>query len=286
MKSKELPLVSVVVPSYQQGRFIENTLLSILNQNYKNTEVIVVDGGSIDNTLVVLKRYENRITYISEPDNGQSEAINKGFSIARGEIVSWLNSDDIYPDCRAISWIVDAFKLHPEYDLIYGNFIEIDNFNRVLRMYKRPGYSFSRLLRIGYISQPATFFRRRVIDAMPVKEDLNYAMDLEYWLRAHRLKFRFSHVNSLIAAERLHEDAKCVKSTNLMAREARTVRMQYGARFTRMFPLYRFIDRLFLYACRISAIGVLFSYRRHPGYLAIPLSFDGALIRTIMFRKT
>lgn len=275
------PLVTVVVPSFNQGQYIEDSLKSILNQDYPNIEVIVMDGGSTDLTLKVLKRYEERITYFSEPDKGQSHAINKGFRLAKGEIVAWLNSDDIYPDRRAIRKMVEAFISHPEFDLIYGDFIEIDSSNNVLKIYKRPKYSLPRLLRIGYISQPATFFRKKVIEVMPVREDLRYAMDLEYWLRASRLKFRTSSLNYLIAAERIHGDAKCVRDRNKMVAEARLVREFYGAKYDQWHQAMRFLDRLWLYILRITGIYQIIFYKSNPGNLTVPLGFDGAIARTL-----
>ena len=129
--NNEFPLISIVVPSYNQGKFIEDTLLSILNQDYPNKEVIVVDGGSTDQTVGILKKYSQRITYVSENDNGQSDAVNKGFRMASGSFMGWLNSDDIYPDRHAVSKIVFEFNRDPSADLIYGNFLEIDGNNRV-----------------------------------------------------------------------------------------------------------------------------------------------------------
>ena len=285
MVHESIPLVSIIVPSFNQGRFIQNTIRSILNQDYRNVEVIVVDGGSTDNTLDVLERLKDRVTYVSERDKGQSDAINKGFGMANGDIVTWLNSDDIYPDRTTISRIVSAFRHSPEYDFVYGDFIEIDANNRVLKIYKRPRYSHARLLRIGYISQPATFFRRVVIDAMLVREDLRYAMDLEYWLRAHSLNFKFKHIEYLIAAERVHEDAKCVRDNSDMVREARTVRSMYGARFDRFYEIYRFLDRVLLYLLRMPGVFNLITYRNSPERLTIPLTFEGAIKRTLLFRK-
>lgn len=284
MKTENQPLVSIIVPSYNQGHFIEDTLKSILNQNYPNLEVVVFDGGSTDETVSILERYADRIRFTSKPDNGQSDAVNKGFRAAKGDIIGWLNSDDIYPDRRAVSRMVEAFTEYPDADLIYGDFIEIDGENRVLKIYKRPAFSFSRLLRIGYISQPATFIRKRVINSILVREDLTYAMDTEYWLRAYTHGFKFRHIDALIAAERLHEDAKCVADTDEMVAEARKIRMGYGASFGHLYPLLRFLDRVLLFVYRIFGIRDLISIRRQPERLTIPLSVEGAVKRTIMFR--
>jgi len=281
MKSDELPLVSVVVPSYNQGQFIEDTLKSILGQHYPRIEIIVVDGASTDGTLSVLKRYRDRITFISEPDNGQSEAINKGFRMANGDIVAWLNSDDIYPVRAAVGQMVDAFHRWPYADLIYGDFIEIDTNNRVVKYHRRPAFSIKRLLRVGYISQPATFFRRRVIERMSICEDLQYAMDLEYWLRAYKFGFLIKHVRFPIAGERLHSEAKCVKATADMADEAWSIRKEYGANLTITYRALRCFDRLFLYLTRLPAVLKLINYRRASGCLTVRLHFDGAIKRTL-----
>lgn len=283
MTEKSMPLVSIVIPSYNQGRFIESTIQSILKQDYKNLEIIVCDAQSCDETLDILERYRDQIRYISEKDHGQSNAINKGFEMSRGNIVTWLNSDDIYPDKRAISKIVSTFQ-SDGCDIVYGNFIEIDAEDRVLKFHRRPGYSYKRLLRIGYISQPATFLTRRVIEAMPVREDLVYALDLEYWLRAHSLRFKFRHINFLVAAERVHADAKCVKDNDKMIHEARMVRAAYGAKFGRMHELFRFIDRVLLYSYRFSGIFELLTYRSEPEKLTVPLNFEGSVKRTLSLR--
>lgn len=285
MNTESNPLLSVIVPSYNQGQFIEDTIRSILNQDYTNIEVIVVDGKSSDGTLDVLMRYKDLITYVSESDESQSDAINKGFRIAKGDIITWLNSDDIYPDRKAVNRIIMAFTQNQHCDCIYGDFIEIDGTNRVLRIHKCPSYSHARLLRIGYISQPATFFRRRLINSMPVREDLQYAMDLEYWLRAHSLNFKFKHINFVISAERLHEDAKCVRDNIEMESEARAVRLNYGANFNRLYAIYRFFDRVLLYFLRLLGIFDLATYRNAPERLTIPLNFDGAMTRTLLFRS-
>jgi len=114
-------MVTLIVPSYNQGQFIENPLQSNLNQDYKNVEILVFDGGSQDNTVAILEHYADSITYVSKPDKGQPDAVNQGFKAAKGKIIGWLNSDDLYPDKRAISRMVSAFAGNPDYDFIYGS---------------------------------------------------------------------------------------------------------------------------------------------------------------------
>jgi glycosyltransferase involved in cell wall biosynthesis len=122
-RGKEGPLVSIVTPSYNQGQFIEETTLSVKNQDYPNIEHIVVYGGSTDEILEILKRYEGtyNLRWISEPDEGHADAVNKGFAMAKGEIISWLNSDDVYFDKGTISSVMEAFQRHSEADIVYGN---------------------------------------------------------------------------------------------------------------------------------------------------------------------
>jgi glycosyltransferase involved in cell wall biosynthesis len=276
----EKPLISIIIPSYNQGCFIEQTIKSILWQDYIRTQVIVVDGGSTDETLSILNKYSESISFISESDNGQSQAINKGFRMAKGEIVSWLNSDDIYPDKRTLTRVADAFQRFPEVDFIYGDFLEFDKNNFVIKILKRPSYSFQRLLRIGYISQPSTFFRRRVIKKMMVREDLCYTMDLEYWLRAYRLNFKFKHIPFVFAAERVHSNAKCVRARCKMERQARLIREQYGANFSLVYHVKRFFDRIMLYCCRMIGIINLIYYKNNPRFLTLPLNLNGSILLT------
>ena len=157
-----LPLVSIIIPSFNQADFIEQTIQSVLKQDYNNIEILVIDGMSTDKTIEILEKYKNHIFYIHEYDSGQSDAINKGLKIAKGEIISWLNSDDLYVSRSAISKIVQKFKANDDIDFIYGDFLEIDNLNNLLRIYMRPPFSFDRLLRCGYISQPSTFLEKEL----------------------------------------------------------------------------------------------------------------------------
>ena len=119
------PLVSIVTPSYNQGPYIEATIQSVVSQDYPHLEYIVIDGGSQDNTVAILKRYAERLCWISEPDHGQADAINKGFRIAHGEILAWLNSDDTYLP-GAVCQVVEYFQRHPDVSMVYGEGQHVD----------------------------------------------------------------------------------------------------------------------------------------------------------------
>ena len=134
-KISEFPKISIVTPSLNQGQFIKRTILSVLKQGCHNIEYIVMDGGSTDNTVEILKKYEDRLIWKSEPDRGQSHAINKGFRMATGEIIGWLNSDDTYePD--ALKTVIQFFSEHPEIDLIYGDCNMIDENDNIIGMFQ------------------------------------------------------------------------------------------------------------------------------------------------------
>jgi glycosyltransferase involved in cell wall biosynthesis len=243
----DTPLVSIVTPSLNQGRFIEDTIRSIAAQDHPRIEHIVCDGGSTDQTVAILERYRQKgsLTYTSGSDGGQTAAINAGLARSRGDIVTWLNSDDAYVATDAVSTIVRAFHDRPHVDFVYGDFIEIDENNMLQRVFLRPAtFSRERLLRIGYISQPATFFRRHVVDQLQLDPSLRYAMDLDYWLRASAAGFRFVHIRKIVAAERLHHEAKGVGESRQQYAEARDVRERNGHRFDRRHHFMRTSDKV------------------------------------------
>ncbi len=182
---KDNPLVSVVTPSYNSAAYIGATLESIQIQDYPAIEHIVIDGGSTDGTLEILARYP-QLVWTSEPDKGQSDALNKGFRRAQGEIIGWLNADDTYQP-GAISTAVTYFLAHPQTMAVYSECRVIDEAGHFLHFYGTEDFDLRTLLLHDYIPQPTVFFRREVLDTVGLlNEKLHYVMDWEYWLRIGR----------------------------------------------------------------------------------------------------
>lgn len=202
------PLVTIVTPSFNQGRFIRRTIDSVLNQNYPNIEYRVVDGASTDDTVDVLRSYGKRLNWVSEPDRGQAHAINKGFSGGRGEIRGYLNSDDtLLPN--AIDNVVSLFLRDNLVSMYYGDANYIDGNDRITGSYRTAEYSFGRLMMDCCICQPAAFWTAKIADKIgPFDEQLHYAMDYDYWLRIDRAGGIIRYEPTLLANSRLYPDTK------------------------------------------------------------------------------
>jgi glycosyltransferase involved in cell wall biosynthesis len=208
--NSSLPRITIVTPSFNQGKYIERTIRSVLQQHYPDLEYIVVDGGSTDETVSVLKRYEGRLRWISEKDSGQSEAINKGFRLAKGAIVAWLNSDDIYLP-GALDKVGQYFAEHPEVMMVYGEGNMLDEAGNIKCRFPftEPKYDLWKLIYFGdYILQQATFFRRSVFDAIEMlNESLHYTMDWDLFIRIGK-RFRVDYMPEYLGAIREHGEAK------------------------------------------------------------------------------
>jgi len=228
-RMKYNPSVTIVTPSYNQGKFIEDTILSVKNQAYPNIEHIIVDGGSSDNTLEILKKYEStyNMHWSSEPDEGQSDALNKGFKMANGEIIGWLNSDDAYLSIHTISDVVKYFKKHNKAKIIYGDMIYIDHKNRIgLIMPTFPIFRYSILKKHNFIFQPSTFFRRDIIENYHLDNTLHYVMDYDFWLKIGT-GYKFYHIPKILSCFRIHDQSKGESESLKMKKEYIKVRQKY-----------------------------------------------------------
>lgn len=209
-----LPKITVLTPSFNQGRYIEQTIRSVLGQEYPNLEYYVLDGGSTDGTLEILEQYRTRLRYISESDRGQTHAINKGLALAGGEVVCYLNSDDqLAPG--ALQRVGAFFQDHPQCAWLSGRCRIVDDRGveilKPITWYKNfwlATHSPTVLAVLNYISQPATFWKRDLVDRIGwLDESLHYAMDYEYWLRILQVE-KLWVLKDVLAIFRVHAASK------------------------------------------------------------------------------
>ena len=245
---------SIITPSYNQGAFIERTLKSILSQEGDfDLELRVMDAGSSDGTLAVLRRYENdeRMRWTSESDKGQSDAINRGFEDTDGDVIAWLNSDDIY-EPGALQAVAEAYKAQP-FDWCFGNCRNIDENDNEIRTaimkYKRKqgqNYSYGNLLRRDFVSQPATFFSRAAYERIgPIGLELHLAMDYDYWLRLGRESGPV-FIDRALASFRWHSESKNGAAYRKAAWEAYQVARHHARPSERIDLLYHFAHVMIL----------------------------------------
>jgi Glycosyltransferases involved in cell wall biogenesis len=215
-RAARAPRISIVTPSFQQGKFIERTILSVLEQGYPDLEYHVQDGGSTDGTRQVLERYSARLTsWDSRPDGGQTEAINRGFARTSGEIMAWLNSDDIlFPG--ALAYVADFFENHPRVDVVYGHRVLIDEDDREIGRWILPGHSDRVLSWADFVPQETLFWRRRIWDEAGgrVDESFRFAMDWDLLVRFRDAGARFRRLPRLLGGFRVHAQQKTSSAIN------------------------------------------------------------------------
>jgi glycosyltransferase involved in cell wall biosynthesis len=225
-----VPTVSITTPSWNQGRFLEETIRSVLGQEGNFAiDYILVDGGSTDDSVAIIKKYESlllrrewpvrchdiRFRWLSERDDGQSDAINKGLRMSTGEILGWLNSDDTYAP-GALATVCEAFAQDPSNDVVYGKTYYVDESGSRLGHYPTENFSRERLAVVNFICQPSTFFRRSALDRVGYLDaNLRYVMDYELWIRMSS-QCRFQHIDRVLSSYRLHGESKTVSQRHAL----------------------------------------------------------------------
>jgi len=206
----DLPLVSIVTPSFNQAPFLEQTIRSVLEQDYPRIEYMIVDGGSTDGSVDIIRKYADRFAWwISEKDSGQAEAINKGLRRARGEIVAWLNSDDVYLP-GAVSAAVQAFEQKPQAGLVYGNVLAVDEMNRPLNLLRYGDWGLAGLMEFRIIGQPSVFMRHQVLEQTGFLDpSYHFLLDHQLWLRLAQIA-GMDYLPKTLAEARFHRESKNV----------------------------------------------------------------------------
>lgn len=211
-----LPAISIVTPSFNQGAYIEETIQSILDQKYPKLEYVIQDGGSKDNTVAILERYASQLTaWESKADTGQTNAINKGFLRTTGDIMGWLNSDDILLP-GTLHTVGRYFAVHPEVDVIYGNRVQIDANSMEVGRWILPKHDNDILTWVDYVPQETLFWRRSLWDKIGggLDETFRFAMDWDLLVRFREAKARFEHIPQFLGAFRVHEAQKTSSMIN------------------------------------------------------------------------
>jgi glycosyltransferase involved in cell wall biosynthesis len=267
------PLVSILTPSFEQGRFLSDCLVSVQRQTYPYIEHVVFDGASTDGTLAVLESAGDAVRWSSEPDDGQADAVNKAFAASGGEIVGWVNSDDGLFSVDAVARVVAAFAEHPEAGVVYGDAALVDESGLILR-HHRSRWPAGALPLVSPIVQPAAFFRRSVIqeDEFVLRVELHRFLDYELWLRLRSRGVRFVHLPAVLAVDRDHPQRKVRTTDEVFLAESTQLVDEYGPVFA--VPRLRRVGGLLR---RLRGIPAVWSWERSER--AFPWRTDGKLGR-------
>ncbi len=262
------PLVSVLTPSFNQARWLGDNLQSVARQTYPHIEHIIMDGGSSDGSIELLTQAEPCVTWKSEPDRGQSHALNKALAASTGDIIGWINSDDAFHSVDVIASVVDYFRRHPDVAVVYGHAALVNADGHILQMLWAPPFHY-RLLRLhNFIVQPAAFIRRSALGPSLVDETFHYAMDYELWLRLGRER-RIAKLDHIVAVDRNYPERKSVARTDLAEIDYTRLKRTYGVADFSPPAATRMAQRAFKIAVRL--MGVTLTPKRSS-----PLAFDGS----------
>lgn len=228
--------ISVIIPSYNQGQFIKETIRSVLAQGLSDLEVRVYDGGSTDNTLSILRSYKNTVIWESKSDRGQAHAINRGLQDASGDILAYLNSDDVYYP-GALKKVLEHFSRQRDSMIVYGDANHMWEATGVIEPYSTEPWNYDRLIDCCFLCQPAVFWRREVVERYGFfDESLHCSLDYEYWLRVGReLPFTWLQ-GECLAGSRMYQDNKTLSRRLQAHRENLEITLRYAER-----PPYRWL---------------------------------------------
>lgn len=256
------PKISIVTPSFNQVQFLEKTILSVLNQNYPNLEYIIIDGGSTDGSVEIIKKYEKHLTFwVSEKDKGQSDAINKGFAKAKGEIFAYLNSDDLL-EINALERVSEIFRTSVNADLIYANSKIINENDKIITLcIALPFKLKEHLLGVFAIPQQSAFWKRKVFESVGGFNIENHTcMDGEFFAKAHSKGFRFDYFDEIWSSFRIHNYSKTGSKNFYLIQSYKESQVKY---FKFIFPEYRDDKTLQIKSCllRLKYLPVKFLKR-------------------------
>lgn len=251
------PLVSILTPSFNQRRWLPRTVESVASQTYDHLEHVIVDGGSTDGSVEFLRDTLPPASWTSEPDRGQSDALNKAFARSRGEIIGWLNSDDAYLFADAVSAVVDHFHANPSAEVVYGHAALAAENDRLLQVMWTPAFDARLLERFNFIVQPTVFMRRHVLEQGFADESFHYTMDRELWLRLAR-RHSFSRIDKVLAIDRHQAERKSYARPDLADAERERLAEMYGLPTGRAHALE---SRLRKIGYRVRGVPVAFSLR-------------------------
>ena len=243
MKNK--PLVSIITPSFNSEKFLEETINAVLNQTYDNIEYILVDGLSTDGSQNIIEKYYNNFNkVIIERDSGMYDAINKGLKIAKGDILCYINSDDVYPP-NTIEKVVNYFLSHPDSDIVYGNLEYINEEGRHLKYYNYPKFNFKYFISLWFssIPQPSTFWTKKVHERIGYFDDkLKMCGDFDFFIRVGQ-QFSIHHTNEIIVKHRRHNLALTSSAPNINKLEFKKIQSKYLniAKFSKLSKLFYLI---------------------------------------------